>query len=352
MTQENANLPEPVRRQLDLANKLAEEQLGGEGQPGVVVAPVVEATPITPTVAAVTEETPPAATTPAVEPPAKVIEPAVVPAEDDYKAQYLTLKGKYDTEVPALRAEIAATNRQVDSLLTLLETQGDKGKAAPATPPTPAATTSFVTPEDKEQFGEDMVAMVNRAAKQMLVDLGIHPDKLQGLVAEFGKVKETTTAIASHIQQSDEEKMHAYLQGVLPEYTAVDADPEFGEWLAKPDLITGVPLAGVYETVAMRSFDGPRVEAIMRRFAAETGKRFRSSEQPPVVEQKKVDPREALTTPTRNTANQPPAPAKKSWTVAEVTQFYRDVREKRYSVEKAAQIEADIFEAQREGRVV
>lgn len=260
------------------------------------------------------------------------------------EARYNALRGKYDSEVPNLRAQLETLSRQQEQLLKLLEDSPKGG----------VEVSDEQSKADREQFGEDLVAMVDRQAMALLKRLGLSPEALKKLEDQLSEVRTVTSSVVAEVEKSSEQKMLETLHRNLPEYAQIDNDPRFGEWLQQADPISGIKRAVLYQKAGMEDFDAARVERIMRQFVAELGLKLRSDVDKGVAAPAAaVDPRAAQAAPPRG-VSAPAAPAaaqKKVWTKAEVADFYNKSMRGKYSPEEAKRIEAEIFEAQREGRI-
>ena len=90
-------IPAAVRRQSVRADEISQQVYHSPVEEPVAEEPVVAEPVVAPAA-----ETPPPAPAPAAEP--------------DYKQQYLTLQGKYNAEVPGLRAELDGLRRVVAAM--------------------------------------------------------------------------------------------------------------------------------------------------------------------------------------------------------------------------------------------
>jgi len=287
---------------------------------------------------------------PAAEAPAA---PAPAPASEDFEQKYKTLKGKYDAEVPTLRADANALRNQVASLERIVSAMQAQAKA-PAAPATQPATT-VVTDEDKEQYGEELITKVRGWARA----------EFEPTLAELNELK----AKYAQVQQSHQQTIQATSQQSV--MTTMDADPvigstwrqtndspEFLNWLQQADPFSGQ----VRMTLLREAFDAgnaARTMAFFRTFHAEhTAIQPDPAAAPAhtLADARTGGPTlEDLAVPGRATG-QPPAGAtaeKRIWTPASITRFYRDVQQNVFRGKDAERLrlEEDIIAASREGRV-
>lgn len=150
------------------------------------------------------------------------------PADDDsstWRQRYLSLQGQYNSQVPALQQQVQTLTESVAQL-----TQQLKAKEAPAPAPEPDA--DLVTRKDVDAFGEDLVDLARRIAKE---EFGKRESKyvkqieaLQGQLAEAkGQVGEVVESTA----KSANERFFETLDARLPGWGKVQATAECQEWL-------------------------------------------------------------------------------------------------------------------------
>lgn len=150
------------------------------------------------------------------------------PTDDDsatWRQRYLSLQGQYNSQVPALQQQVQTLTDSVAQLTQQLRT-----KEAPA--PAPAPEADLVTKKDVDAFGEDLVDLARRIAKE---EFGKRETKyierieaLQGQLAEakgqVGEVVESTAKTAN-------ERFFETLDARLPGWDKVQATAECQEWL-------------------------------------------------------------------------------------------------------------------------
>lgn len=181
------------------------------------------------------------------------------PTDDDsatWRQRYLSLQGQYNSQVPELQRQVHTLTDSVAQL-----TQQLKAKEAPAPAPEPEA--DLVTRKDVDAFGEDLVDLARRIAKE---EFGKRESKyvkqieaLQGQLAEakgqVGEVVETTAKSAN-------ERFFETLDARLPGWDKVQASAECQEWLG-----TRIPGTSVTWDAALKEAARARdVKAILEVF--------------------------------------------------------------------------------------
>lgn len=242
------------------------------------------------------------------------------PQEEDqsWKSRYDVLIGKYNAEVPRLAAEKRELRSEIDTLKR--EVEQLKSKPQP---------TSLVKPEEVQEFGEPLVDLIRRAARE---EVAAKDAEIASLKARLDN-HETVTI------KSKTESFYDDLGTTVPEWMSLNEDKAFLNWLNEYDEFAGKTRLTLLQE-AEQALDAKRVakffltwkQNLTNKSAAAT----RSLEQQVV--------------PDASRSTSPP-PARKIWTSAEIAAFYADVRGGRYSDKDAAAIEADINAAISENRI-
>lgn len=274
--------------------------------------------------------------TPQAEPPATDAQPAEAPAapeqapatpepapapvvsEETWEQRYKVLQGKYNAEVPNLQRELRALTDTVKTL---------KEKAEQAPPE------KLVKPEEVDQYGEQFIDMVQRAAEEKF-----GPERAQ-LLSKIAVLEERLNGVAGNQEQAAQATFFADLAKAAPDWEAVDKEEGWKVWLAQYDPEARRVRQNLLDD-ALVARDAPYVAAMISKWKAQRQARAKPS-------------LETLAAPSTQKTPPPEAPAKKTWTKAEVDAFYREAskpRNSKYSEEEAARIEQDIESAVREGR--
>lgn len=260
------------------------------------------------------EPAPPPQDPPPPPPPA----PAPPPGDEPWEARYRSLHGKYNAEIPRLNAAL----KDRDAELSALREEVEALKAA-------KDRQSLVKPEEIQEFGEPLVDLIRRAARE---EVGAKDQEIAELKSQLKSIKSTS-------EQSVESTFYEKLAATIPDWMTINDDPEFHSWLAEHDELTGYQRQELLSQAEKRK-DAGRVARFFDAF-----KKTKSKTQVAAV-----DSLESQVPPVTSRADAPP-PGKKIWTRGEIADFYARDKRGEYSVEQAAVIEKDIQEAVRERRV-
>jgi uncharacterized coiled-coil protein SlyX len=207
-------LPKAIQAEVDRATAI-EQQLAQPAAPAAdTSAPAANTEPATP------------ADVP-VEQPAEVAHqpdetPAQTESEDIYRRRYEALQGKFNAEVPRLTRQVQESERLIAQMQADLQALREKVKSEPEQP-------QQSSQKDVEEFGADLVAMVNRLAAEAATNAA------RRLEAKF---REELAKVGSHVgtvtQQVEESKTNEFWGAVLhfvPDWDAVNSNPAWVAWL-------------------------------------------------------------------------------------------------------------------------
>jgi hypothetical protein len=182
---------------------------------------------------------------------------------------------------------------------------------------------------------------------QALHDLNRRMEQLQGMAPVVQRV-------VANQQVSAEQSFADKLTRAIPDWTRINDDPRFHDWLLTPDDMTGLQRQ-TYLADAEQALDLQRVVSIFQAWKREAGVP-NAPAAPAVAAVSNASKLEKQVAPGRASASSP-APtqkAEKQYTPADIAKFYADKLRGVYKdrAAEATAIERDIFLAQREGRVV
>jgi len=252
--------------------------------------------------------------TPAPQPPSD----STPPQEESWEHRFKVLQGKYNAEVPRFAHE----NKDLKSRLQSLEDQLEEMKNAK--PPE-----LLVKPEEIEQYGEGLIDVARRVAREELASKDAMIAKLR---SEIDSVK----SVQSHVVQ---DSFFRSLTEMVPDWEALNADANFLNWLDEVDDLTGETRQALLGR-AEQSRDPVRAAKFFNTYKKMS--QTWAAKSAASLEQQIV--------PSTNQAPSTPQ-AKKIWTRAEITNFYDRVRRGSISDADAIAIEADIASASVEGRI-
>lgn len=238
--------------------------------------------------------------------------------DEKWEQRYRVLHGKYNAEVPRLNAamkereaELAALRGEVEAL----KKQKEK--------------LSLVKPEEVQEFGEPLVDLIRRAARE----------EVAGKDQEIEALKSELKSLRSTSEQSVESSFYERLAQAVPEWMTINDDPEFHSWLAEHDEFTGYQRQQLLSDAEKRK-DAVRVARFFDAFKKTKTK----------TEVAAANSLESQVAPVSTRTEAPPA-GKKIWTRGEIADFYARDRRGEYSEEQSAVIDKEIQAAVKENRV-
>lgn len=302
-------------------------------------APTLEPAPEAGTEAPAAEAPPAEAKAPEPVTP-EVAQPAPV-SEENWERRYKAMKGRYDAEVPRLKTQVQELGEEIAQLRQALAA----AKMAPSGQPAPELPAErLITPEEEADYGTEFLAVVGKRAQEIVAP---YLNKIKELESRLSGVGEV-------VVQDARSRMFSYLDDKIPNWQELNTNQNFLQWLQLPDLYSGVKRQELLEAAYERN-DTPRVAAFFSGFLSQEAVVSPAKNHPAAVREPQV-PLETLAAPGRAksaAATSAPAVEKPIFTRAEITRFYADVASGKYRGREADKnrIEAQIFEADREGRI-
>lgn len=266
----------------------------------------------------------PPAPEPASEPVAAVTPaPTTTPpseGDEKWEARYKTLHGKYNAEVPRLHAAL----KERDSKLNSLTEEVEALKAAISNP-----RESLIKPEEVNEFGEPLVDLIRRAAR----------DEMAAKEAEIAQLKREVASVKTSTVENKEVSFFDKLAASVPDWMAINDDPDFHAWLGEVDDLTGAQRQEIL-SAAEEKRDADRVARFFKAFK-------KVQEKQSAAATASLDSQVA---PAASRADDPPK-GKKIWTRAEIADFYARDRRGELTEEQSAAIDKEVQAAIRERRV-
>lgn len=314
-----ATLPRQVQQQVEAAEAL----LAGNNQPQ----PTQTEAPATPEPAVQSEPT------------AQPAAPAPAPQanqDETWERRYKTLQGLFNAEVPKLQTQVKDLSAKYQEAIERLENVA-KQQETQARPDQQATA----NPKDIEDFGSDLVEMVQRQTQHVL---GSVAQKLDGVVANFEKrlalVEQALKGTSQTVAMTAEEMFFSKLAQVVPDWEQINSNDAWLAWLGEVDPVYGQPRQVALDA-AQKSMDVNRVAAVFNAFKGTLPKTPKTN---PL--EKQVSPKAA--------ASAPPVPTDKpTFTEQQIAAFYKDVALGKYRGRDAdvARTEQMINDAIADGRV-
>lgn len=323
-------LPRAVRKQVEDAQKLMDELSNPESETSQPdeTGQVTEASSDSDSMATDTGEQP--------------VEPQ---APTDFEHKYRVLQGKYDKEVPRLTRQVRDLTIQVEQYQGMLA----QLKSAPPQE-TEKKTSSKITDQDIEDYGQDLIDVVGRRAEE------VYETKISSLTSELNSLKQQLGGVNQKVAEVDRDKIFARLDKNVKDWREINASEDFLSWLEEDDPFSGQP-RGRLLTEAFRNGNTERVVAFFKGFKNE-----HAAVSPTPVASSKAEGKapaglEAFIAPGKQRSGTVSAGAqdeKRTYTEGEVSQFYRAVQLGQFKGkdDERTKIEAEIFAAVKDGRVI
>ena len=259
--------------------------------------------------------------------PSKPVEPD--PKEEEtWQQKYRTLKGMYDADVPRLHAQLKELKAQMDEL--------QKPKAEE---PKPKEKKKLVTDEDVQTFGEDLIEVQRRVAREVAQEF---QDELEKLRADNDLLREQLTSTGNRVSEASfEQRLHR----LVPDFEQVNIDPKWIDWLNEVDPL----IRGPRMTVAQEAFNRGDAEAV-----AHYVNLFRQTLKPVEQPSTKSDELERQIQPNRSATNTAPVQQKgKTYTVKQIEAMFKKAADLggKGDIDAARKLEAEIDAAYMENRV-
>jgi hypothetical protein len=233
-------------------------------------------------------------------------------------------------------------------------------QAAPAAPaqqaPQGQVAEKYITDRDREDFGQEMIDFADRVAAERIAPLMAHISKMEQVINQLQGVVPAVQNIQATQQRSAEQQFFDGLTRLVPGWESINAQQPFQAWLLDLDPMTGISRQTYLED-AQRRGDVQRVASIFNiwqqisgnsQVAQPTARPNSPSSAANSELARQVSPGRSL-----NSTPAPTSSQDRIWTGADITKFYSDVRKGVYKGNDAerSRLEADIFAAQREGRI-
>lgn len=273
----------------------------------------------------------------AVEPEeAKPADTSPTDVADEFEQKYKTLRGKYDAEVPRLHQQV----KDLQAKLTdLVKAQEEK----PKEPTKPKEKVSYVTDADRAEFGEELIDVQRRVAREVSQDYEDRFEQQEAIIAELQKQLKQTGS------QVGEMSFAQKLTQLVPDFADVDKDERWVAWLNEYDPM----VRGPRRDQAAAAFNAGDADAV-----AHYVKLWKSTLEPTVPQERKTRQAELekQVAPNR-TANSASTKSVgkdvKIYSEREITNAWNKIRSlnTRNMYDEASKLEAEITAAYLEGRV-
>jgi hypothetical protein len=309
-------------------------------------------------------ETPPEPGTPQAQPEPGAAPPAAAPAAPP-AAQPETAEQQLRSALGRLE-QAQRTNTQLNDRLNQLERSIASMQAQGAPPPeqrpdaaVPRVKPKLVTPEEEQDFGEDLLNVVGKRAREE------YAPEFEDLAERLKRLEGRVEGVTTITDRSQKAQLYDTLGSQIPNWKDVNRSDDFKAWLAMPDTFSGRRRLDMLQEAFSRHEAG-RVVAFFRGFLTEaTGlpqtPPSPGSSAPPLATPANGHGNgsgkpslEDYAAPGRaRSAPQELPPDKPIYTNAWIAKFMADKRTGKYRGREADAdaIERDIYQAQHEGRI-
>ena len=262
-----------------------------------------------------------------------------------WRQRYQSLQGQFNSQVPTLQQQVQQLTDTVGSLNAKLEQQV-------AQPPKVEEQSELVTKTDVDAFGEDLVDLARRVAKEefgkreskYLKQIDALEGKLTEATGQVGAVQETQAAATT-------ERFFENLTRQLPTWEQIQVTPECQDWLS-----TRIPGIGATWNQALQNAAAKRdIPAVMEVFDAFFERNPNLN--PRVSNQTQTNARQELNrqvAPSKTSASNPQATQRRTYTVKEYEQESMKIMRlmQQNKKEEVRRLEAELDAALAEGRVI
>ena len=254
--------------------------------------------------------------------------------EETFKQKYKTLTGKYDAEVPRL-------HQQVREMTEATKRLQEELKALKVEPTKPKEKVSLVTDADRAEFGEELLDVQRRVAREVSQD---YEGRLEQQDVVIQKLEEKLQQTGNQV---GEVGFSQRLNQAVPDFPQIDNDERWVSWLNEHDPM----LRGPRRVQAQQAFDAGDVDAISHYVSLwkETLAPQADAKPNQAELEKQVAPNRSANSvrtqsTTQNSKIYSPRDADKAWTKVRTLNT-------RGQYAEAEKLEADLTAAYMEGRV-
>lgn len=326
-------LPKSVKKQASEAQKLQDELNQPPAEPGLDEENEATKEPV-------------AQAAEPVKPPEAGAEPA---KDENWEKRFKGMNELYNREVPKLRGELEKAYINIDDLKKdINEVKANLQEAAKPADPEPVDL--VLTDEEREQYGEGWINMMQKIAGNGSEALAKQVVDLQ---RELAELKQGQTDIKQEVRVTNTQTFFSALARKVKTETGKDwldinKDVEFHAFMGEQ-----VPYTNQERQYFLNEAKGKLDVSTAAQFYIDYAGTLSSDDKGAALKEPAV-PEELIQPDTTSGDSLPPAREEKTYTTDEINQFYRDRREGKYKGKEAEarEIEIDILAAGRDGRIV
>jgi len=168
--------------------------------------------------------------------------------EDDeelWQHKYQRLQGKYNAEVPRLHEEVRQLKQYVQQLQEQQQSQSESQQQADSQS---TSRDPLVTDKDVDAFGDDLIDLQRRVAKEVASEFQ----------SELDRLREQNKQLSQQVTQVQGTSFEARLNQAVPDFQEVNSDPKWIEWLDTFDPM----IQGTRRSMAEQAYQQGNVEAV------------------------------------------------------------------------------------------
>lgn len=264
--------------------------------------------------------------------------------DETMEQRYRTLQGMYNAEVPRLHQQNKELVRKLENMQQLIATMTTQQQQPQA------ETQKFISEKDTEDFGEETIDVIRRAARE---EYAPYMQRLAQLENMLNNVQQNVMPRLDQVQQhqamSAEQQFWSGLQQAIPNWKEINSNQNFHRWLLEVDPLFGAKRQDMLQQ-AQQNLDLNRVVTFFRTWmnqAGYSGNDKGSKNTQGSQLEKQIAPGRSRSGPAPTTSN------KRTYTRTDIQSFFDDVRKGKYKgrEKERDRIERDIFAAQSDGRI-
>jgi len=250
-------------------------------------------------------------------------DPAVTPAPQSEVELLRKQLAESDQRWKSLQGMIDRRDAELDQMRQLIA-------ALQTAPNEPERPQPFVTKEDEDAFGADMIDLNRRVAGEVVTQ------QVAELKNYIAKLEDRLGIVSQATVQSTQERFENRLTGVVPNWQQINEDPKFLQWLGK------------YKLTALRAayqeYDVEGLASCVKDYTATLPAPAAAPRQPSADD---------IVAPGKGNSGSPASAGQSEhiWTREDIARLYRDKQEGRVSAADFAKAEAEIFRQANAGKI-
>jgi TolA-binding protein len=261
--------------------------------------------------------------------------------EESWEHKYKSIHGRFLRSQEQIR-DMADQIQNLQNVIATLQMSGGASEVPSF------KVEKLVTDDEARDYGEDFLNVVGKKAKEEVGPL------IKQYEAKIEDMERQLKGVTGVVKQDSQNKLIGTLDAQLPKWRDLNTNDEFLDWLRLPDPFSGAIRHDMLKA-AYAQGNASRVLAFFNGFLAEEAATSPDRGEPTTGTRVPKVPLESLAAPGRaKSAASASGPAEKPiFTRAQIASFYADVAAGRYRSKDAEKnkLEAQIFEATREGRI-